>query len=61
VLYGLYIKGETQLGVGLFENRILRGIFGPKRDVNGDWRRLHSEELHSLYRSPNIEWLNLED
>ena len=29
-------------------------MFGPKRDENGVWRRLHSEELHSLYRSPNI-------
>ena len=34
--------------------RILRRIFGPKRDENGEWRRLHNEELHSLYRSPNI-------
>ena len=33
---------------------ILRRIFGPKRDANGEWRRLHNEELHSLYRSPNI-------
>ena len=29
-------------------------IFGPKRDENGEWRRLHNEVLHSLYRSPNI-------
>ena len=29
-------------------------IFGPKRDENGEWKRLHNEELHSLYRSPNI-------
>ena len=35
-------------------NRILRRIFGPKRDENGERRRLHNEELHSLYRSPNI-------
>ena len=35
-------------------NRILRLIFGPKRDENGEWRRLHNEELNSLYRSPNI-------
>ena len=37
----------------VFENRILRRIFGPKRDENGEWRRLHNEEL-SLYRSHNI-------
>jgi hypothetical protein len=34
----------------LFENRVLRRIFGPKRDeVTGDWRKLHNEELHNLY------------
>jgi hypothetical protein len=39
----------------LFENRVLRRIFGPKRDeVTGDWRKLHNEELHNLYSSPNI-------
>ena len=32
----------------------LRRIFGPERDENGEWRRLHNQELHSLYRSPNI-------
>jgi hypothetical protein len=38
-----------------FENRVLMRIFGPKRDdVTGEWRKLHSEELHSLYSSPNI-------
>ena len=37
-----------------FENIILRRIFEPKRDENGEWRRLHNEELHSLFRSPNI-------
>jgi hypothetical protein len=37
------------------ENRALRRIFGPKREeVAGGWRRLHNEELHSLYTSPNI-------
>ena len=39
---------------GKFVNRILRRIFEPKRDANGEWRRLHNVELHSLYRSPNI-------
>jgi hypothetical protein len=37
------------------ENRVLRGIFGPKRDeVIGGWRKLHNEELHNLYCSPSI-------
>jgi hypothetical protein len=39
----------------LFENKVLRRIFGPKRDeVTGEWRKLHSEELHNLYSSPDI-------
>jgi hypothetical protein len=38
-----------------FQNRVLRRIFGPKREeVAGDWRRLHNEELHNLYASPDI-------
>ena len=37
----------------VFENRILKRIFGPKGDENGEWRRLHIEELHNLYRSSN--------
>ena len=52
--WSLTVKEECRLGEGLFENRILRRIFGPKRGENGDWRRLQNEELHSLYRSPNI-------
>jgi hypothetical protein len=39
----------------VFEKRVLRRIFGPKRDdVTGEWRKFHSEELHTLYSSPNI-------
>jgi hypothetical protein len=39
----------------MFENRVLRRIFGPKRDeVTGEWRKLHNEELHALYSSTNI-------
>jgi hypothetical protein len=39
----------------VFENKVLRRIFGPKRDeVTGGWRKLHNEELHNLYSSPYI-------
>jgi hypothetical protein len=39
----------------VFENRVLRRIFGPKGDeVTGEWRKLHKEELHHLYSSPSI-------
>jgi hypothetical protein len=38
----------------VFENRVLRRIFGPKRGEDGSWRKLHNDELHSLYSSPNI-------
>ena len=45
-----YIKG----GMQVFENRIPRRIFGPERDENREWRRLHNEEFHGLYRSPIV-------
>jgi len=39
----------------MFENKVLRRIFGPRRDeVTGDWRRLHNEKINVLYSSPNI-------
>jgi hypothetical protein len=58
VLYGcetwsLTLREEHRLRV--FENRVLRRTFGPKRDeVTGEWRQLHNEELHNLYSSPDI-------
>jgi hypothetical protein len=41
-------------GLRVFENRVLRKIFGPKREEDRSWRKLHNDELHSLYSSPNI-------
>jgi hypothetical protein len=58
VLYGckawsLTLREECRLKV--FENRVLRRVFGPKRDeVTGEWRNLHNEELNYLYSLPNI-------
>jgi hypothetical protein len=43
----------------MFQNRVLRRIFGPMRDeVTGGWRKLHNEEFHNLYFSPNIIRIN---
>jgi hypothetical protein len=53
LLWSLTLRGEHRLRV--FENRMLRRIFGPKRDeVTGELRKLHSKELHDLYSSPSI-------
>jgi hypothetical protein len=58
VLYGcetwsLILREEYRLRV--FENRVLRRIFGPKRDeVTGGWKKLHDKELHNLYSSPSV-------
>jgi hypothetical protein len=46
---------SPSLKIRVFENRVLRRIFGPKRDgVTGGWRKLHNEDLHDLYSSPSI-------
>jgi hypothetical protein len=58
VLYGYEIwspKLREEHRLRVFENRVLRRIFGPKRDeVTEEWRRLHNEEINDLYSSPNI-------
>jgi hypothetical protein len=57
VLYGcetwsLTLREEYRLRI--FENRVLRRIFEPKREEDGSWRKMHNDELHILYSSPNI-------
>jgi hypothetical protein len=46
------LREEHRLRVS--ENRVLRRVFGPKREEDGPWRKLHNDELHSLYSSPKI-------
>jgi hypothetical protein len=47
--------GSSRHRLRVLENRVLRRIFGPKRDeVTGGWRKLHNEELHNLYSLPSI-------
>jgi hypothetical protein len=51
--WSLTLREEYKLRV--FENRVLRRIFGPKRDEEtGEWRKLYNKELHDLYSSPSI-------
>jgi hypothetical protein len=53
VTWSVTLREEHRLRV--FENRVLRRTFGPKRgEVTGEWRKLHSEELHNMYSFPNI-------
>jgi hypothetical protein len=58
VLHGfetLSLTLRKERGLRVFENRVLRRIFGPKRDeVTRDWRKLRNEKLNNLYSSPNI-------
>jgi hypothetical protein len=58
VLYGCEtwsVTSRKQHGLSVFENRVLRRLFGPKRDeITGEWRKFYCEDLHNLYLSPDI-------
>jgi hypothetical protein len=54
--WSLTLREERELR--MFENMVLRRIFGPRRDeVTGEWRRLHNEKLNDFYSSPNSVWV----
>jgi len=61
VLYGCETLSPTlreERRLRVFENRVLRRVFGPRRDeVTGEWKKLHNEELSDLYSLPNILWV----
>jgi hypothetical protein len=60
-LYGCetwLLKLREERSLWVFQNRVVRNIFGRKRDeVTGEWRKLHNRELNDLYCSPNIVWM----
>ena len=50
-----FLTLRVEHGLRVFKNKVHRKIFGAKRDeIAGEWRKLHNDELHSLYSSPNI-------
>jgi hypothetical protein len=49
-----FLTSREEHRLRVFENRVLRRIFGPKREEDGSWRKLYNNEFHSLYFSPNI-------
>jgi hypothetical protein len=48
-LLGDNINMREEHSLGVFENEVLRRLFGPKREEDGSWRKLHNDELHSMY------------
>jgi hypothetical protein len=57
VLYGCktwYLTLGEEYRLGIFENRVLRKIYISKREEDRSWRKLHNDEIHDLYSSPNI-------